>query len=227
MPHPHQSYLDQFALAIKKFVPLVPTHIQEEAKKLHAELSADENASEKQIHQALVFIGRQEYPYRKAYVELCASDEEKRLQEAVYSRIDESLKTKLLEYTSHGVVLEEFVKSKLFEEVLEGDERYQIQQAIVLADEILEHQCDERAHKRKETFDQLVEKYKAEVARWQGMIDEMRRLGEEDKKWQAEIESVAMRLEEGWSITEKDPTEEEIMKELAYWKAVVNEEIEE
>lgn len=227
MSHPHQSYLDQFALAIKKFIPLVPKHIQEEAKKLHEELSADENASEKHIHQALVFIGRQEYPYRKAYEELCASDEEKRLQDVVFGRIEESLKKKLQEYTSHGVVLEEFVKSRLFEEQLTGEERYQVQQAILLADEVLDHQCDERAQKRKETFDELVAKYKAQVLKWQGMIDEMRRLGEEDKKWKDEIESVAMRLEEGWSITEKDPTEEEIVKELAYWKAVVNEEIEE
>ena len=76
MPHKHQAFLDEFKISIDNMVPLTPPELLEEAKKLHAELSSSEETNEKQIHQALSLIGRKEYPYRKAYVELCAGDEE-------------------------------------------------------------------------------------------------------------------------------------------------------
>ncbi|MDA0208465.1 MAG: hypothetical protein O3B64_03635, partial [bacterium] len=167
MPHKHQAFLDEFKISIDNMVPLTPPELLEEAKKLHAELSSSEETNEKQIHQALSLIGRKEYPYRKAYVELCAGDEENRLQEAVFERLDDEVKKKIQNMTKHGVILEEYVKSSLFEEQLDPDERYQVEQAILLADEVLEHQCDDRAKKRKESYDELVKKHQGEVDRLQ------------------------------------------------------------
>lgn len=224
MSHPHQSFLDEFAIAIKRMVPLTPKEVIEEAKKLHLELSENEESTEKQIHQALSVIGRKEYPYRKAYEELCAGDEEQRLQSAVFERLDEAVLKKVQEMTKHGVVLEEYVASSLFEEQLEGDERYQVEQAILLADEVLDNQCDDRAHKRKTDYEELVKSHKEKSDELQGKIDQLRAMASEDPKWTGEIEGAASRLEEGWSITEKDPTEVEIIKELEYWNTVLHEE---
>ena len=47
-------------------------------------------------------------------------------------------------------------------------------------------------------------------------------MGEGDEKWEGEINSIANRLEEGWSVVERDPTEEEIVKELEYWNTVLH-----
>ena len=208
MNHPHQSFLDEFKIAIKKLVPLTPKEIVEEATALHEELLNDPNTSEKQIHQALALIGRKEFPYRKAYEELCAGDEETRLQQAVFERLDESLTDKIRELTRHGVILEEYIKSSLFEDQLSGDERYQVQQAILLADEVLNNQCDERAQKRQVQYDDLVARWKKEADRLQGLIDRLRDFAAEDPKWTGEINSIADRLEEGWSVVEQDPNEE-------------------
>ena len=123
MDHPHSSFLKQFEIAIKELVPLVPPELVEEANKLHEELSADPNATEKQIHQALTLVGRKEFPYRKAYDELCASDEEQRLQKIVFERVEPDVAKRLKDMTSHGVILEDYVKSPLFDEQLEADER--------------------------------------------------------------------------------------------------------
>lgn len=224
MPHSHQSFLDEFKIAIDKLVPLTPAEIKDEAKKLHKELSENEASTEKQIHQALSLIGRKEYPYRKAYDELCAGDEEQRLQKAVFERLDEKLIKKIQEMTSHGVILEEYVKSDFFEEQLTGEERYQIEKAILLADEVLDNQCGERAKKRKETYEQLVENWKKESDRLQAMIDRLRTMASEDATQAGEINSVCDRLEEGWSIVETDPSEEEIKKEIEYWNTVLHEE---
>lgn len=224
MPHPHQSFLDEFKISIDKLVPLTPKEVIDEAWKLHQELLADENATEKQIHQALSLVGRKEFPYRKAYEELCAGDEEQRLQKLVFERLDEKLAKKIQEMTQHGVILDEYVKSDLFEEQLDGDERYQVQQAILLADDVLDNQCDDRAKKRAEDYQKLVDKWTQEAARLQGMIDNLRQMGAGDPKWGPEINSVCNRLEEGWSIVEQDPSEEEIKKEIEYWTTVLTED---
>ena len=215
MSHPHQSFLDEFQIAIDKMVPLTPPEFVEEAKKLHAELSAEEGTSEKQIHQALSVIGRKEFPYRKAYHEICAGDEEQRLQVAVFERLEDDLKKKVEELTKHGVALDHLVESKLFEEQFEGTERYQIEQAILMSEEVIDSQCDDRAKNRNAQFGDLVEKWKTEVDRLQGMIDRLRAT--------AEIRGSADRLEEGWSVVERDPGEEEIVKEIEYWTTVLHE----
>ena len=44
-----------------------------------------------------------------------------------------------------GVILEDYVNSRLFEEQFDGKERYQIENAILLVDDELNNQCDERA----------------------------------------------------------------------------------
>lgn len=223
MNHPYQAYLDEFAISIKKLVPLTPPEIIKEAQKYHRELSEDINATDRQIHQALTLIGLKEFPYRKAYEELCAGDEEQRLQKLVFERLDENVRQKLENMTKHGVILEDYVCSPFFEEQLTPEERFQVEQAILLADDVLDSQCDERVHKRKKTYEELVERWTNEATRLQGLIDKLRAMGDADQKWEGEIDSIADRLEEGWSIVERDPSEDEIVKELEYWNTVLHE----
>lgn len=224
MPHPHQSFLDEFNISIKHLVPLTPDKIVVEAKSIHKELSEDEKATEKQIHQALSLVGKKEYPYRKAYTELCQGDEEQRLQKEVFERIDPSIAKKILEMTRHGVMLEEYMRSDLFEEQLEPDERYQLEQAILLADEVLDNQCEQRAENRKVAYEDLVKVHKERADLLQGKIDQLRAMGEGDAKWEGEINTIADRLEEGWSVVERDTNEEEVLKEIEYWNTVLHED---
>jgi|GEM_PF-637804 len=221
--HPHQSFLDEFQIAIDKLVPLTPGEHVEEAKSLHKELSDNHETSQKQIHQALSVVGRKEYPFRKAYHEICAGDEEQRLQKAAFEHMEPAVRKKVEGVTKHGVLLDDLVRSKMFEESFGGDERYQIEKAILLADEVVDTQCDDRAHKRKQQFDDLVNNWHSEAERLQGMISSLRRMGEESPEWQAEIHTTCDRLEEGWSVVERDPTEEEIIKEIEYWNTVLHE----
>ncbi|MFA6522104.1 MAG: hypothetical protein WCT24_00735 [Patescibacteria group bacterium] len=220
MDHPHQHFLDEFRIAIDKLVPLIPKELKEEAETLLAELSANPEISERQIHQALVLVGRKEYPYRHAYHELCEGDEEKRLQSIVFERLEPAVRTKIEDVTKNGVMIDDFVASKLFEEQLTAEERHQIEQAIFAAEDVLEHQCNERAEQRKLQYDELVKKYQEQVNRIQGMIDTLKTMAEKDPKWKGEIESVVDRLEEGWSLVERDPEEEEVKKEIESWSAI-------
>jgi hypothetical protein len=84
-------------------------------------------------------------------------------------------------------------------------------------------QCDERAQERKQNFDQLVEHWKKEQERIQGLIDQLRSMASRDERWKAEITGKADVFEEGWSIVERDPEEDEIVKEIENWAAVLEE----
>ena len=223
MSHPHQYLLQEYKISIDKLVPLTPPEIAEEAKKLYEELSANEAASEKQIRQALVLIGRKEYPYRKAYIELCAKDEEKRLQEEVLKRLEGPILEKVQKMVDSGVHIQDYVNSKLFERDLEATERYQVEQAILLAHDVLNKQCDERAKERQQNFEELVDRWKKEEEKLQQMIDQLRGMADRDLTYADEIRGKAEQFEEGWSIVERDPSEEEIRQEIAHWTTVLEE----
>lgn len=223
MSHPHAAFLQEFQIAIDKMTHYVPAELHASAQAKHDELLANENVTEKEIHDALTNFGRQEYPLRKAYHDLCAGDEEQRLQSLVLERLDEAVKNKVLDHIKHGVLIDDYVKSSLFEEELTPEERLQIENAVLLAEDVLNSQCDERASKRKEQFVDLVKKWEGERDRLQKMIDGLRGMAKPGDKWSGEIVSICDKLEEGWSIVERDPTEEEIKKEIEYWDTVLHE----
>jgi hypothetical protein len=226
MSHPHEYLLQEFQIAIHKLVPLTPPAVKLEAQQLHDELAATETSSEKQIHDALVHVGRKEYPYRLAYHELCADDEEVRLQKLVFDRLEPEVKTKIDAVTQHGVHILDYVKSPLFEEQLTSTERYQVEQAVLLAHDALNSQCSERAVKRQQNFNDLVAKWQAEEDRLQKLIDVLKNMVDRNPKWTDEIIGKVAELEEGWSVTERDPTEEQIKQEIDYFQTVLAEDAE-
>lgn len=224
--HPHQAFLDEIAIAIKKFVPLTPEDVKTRAETMLNGLQENPAVGLKEIHDALVEIGREEYPYRKAYHDLCDADEEVRLRKLVLERLDEKVKKVLEEAFSYNILLDDFVRSELFEQKLTGEERYQVTNAITLAEEVLNNQCDDRAHARVGQFEELVEKRKQEVKTLQDRMDFLRHIGRQYPVHADEINVVVDRLEEGWSITNPDPSKEEIEKEIEYWQTVTVEDAE-
>ncbi len=223
MPHPHEYLLQEFKISIDKLVPLTPPEVTEEAHKFYDELALDEGATDKQIRQALVLIGRKEYPYRKAYVELCARDEEQRLQVEILKRLAGPIGDKVKRMTESGVHVMDYVNSKLFERELEATERYQVEQAILLAHDVLNQQCEQRAKERQQNFEALVAHWQAEQARLELMINQLRGLAERDLTYADEIRNKADQFDEGWSVVERDPLEEELKQEIAHYTMVLEE----
>lgn len=224
MSHPHEYLLQEYKLSIDRLVPLTPQEIVDEATALYNQLMADEHASERQIKQALILIGRKEYPYRKAYVELCAGDEEKRLQEAAISKLEPGILAKIKSVLDSGVHITDYVNSKFFEKDLLPEERFRVEEAILSAHDVINKQCGDRAHERQANYDELVARYKKQAEKMQALIDQLRSMAARDPKWNAEIQGKADEFEEGWSIVERDPTEEEIIKEIENWTGVFEED---
>lgn len=224
MSHPHQYLLDEYRISLHKLVPLTPAEVREEAERLLQELSGNEHASERQILQALIEIGKKEYPYRKAYEALCATDEEKRLEEAAFKKIDAPIAEKVRAVTSHGVHLSDYVNSKLFESQLTPEERYHVEQALLEAHDVINRQCDERAETRKENFSTLVAEWSAKRDEIQRLIDEMRSMASRSPELSGEILGKADVFEEGWSIVSRDPEEREVREALASFATQLEEQ---
>ncbi|MFA6017772.1 MAG: hypothetical protein WCT28_03950 [Patescibacteria group bacterium] len=220
MAHQQEEIFQEFRNAIERLVPLTPKEVIDEAKKLAEGLESNEASTPEQIRQALVYIGRKEFPYRKAYLELCAGDEEARLQEIVLHKLDDATKALLEPVTKYGVHILDFVKSSQFEE-FSDDAKVAIDNAIRVAHDLVNRQCDERAASRAESYKTLVAHWALEAENVQKLIDVLKDMAERDPQWRDEILSRARQFENGFSMIEEDPTREAVEKEISYWAGVL------
>ncbi len=223
MAHPHAELIQDFRHALARLVPLAPKAVVDEANQIAADLEADESSTPEQIRQALIYIGKKEFPYRKAYQELCAGDEESRLQALVLGNLDDEILEKMEPVAKYGVHILDYVKSSQFESQLTDEDRSAIDREILAAHDVLNKQCDERATKRKNTFDDLVMQWTAAESRIQMLIDTFKEIAERDEQYRDDILARVNQFEEGWSMIEADPTEEDVQKEIEYWTGVINE----
>lgn len=222
MPHPHEELFQEFRWAIEHLVPLTPKDVLDEGRVLADELEANASSSAEQIRQALVYIGRKEFPYRKAYLELCAGDEEARMQEIVLKKLDDATVALLEPVTTYGVHILDFVQSSQFE-ALSDDAKVAIDNAIREAHDVVNRQCDERAAHRAASFHELVKRWTQEAEDIQSMIDVFKGMADRDARFQADILARARQLEEGFSMLEVDPSREMVQKEIAHWAHVLDE----
>jgi len=56
------------------------------------------------------------------------------------------------------------------------------------------------------------------------LIDTFKGMAERDEQYRDDILARVRQFEEGWSMIEPDPTEEDVQKEITYWTGVMNEE---
>jgi hypothetical protein len=225
MSHPHQSLLREYKFAIDHLAPSVPKEVKDEALKMYESLANDEQASEDQILTALVKTGRAEYPHRHAYHELTGEMAKKKLESMVREHVEPAVQKKLEKLLATGASLSEIVRSALFEEQFTPEERYQVQDGIMDAEEHLKDELVAIIEQDREAYEALVKEKTAQMGEIQKQIDRLKELGEKDPKWKDEILDKARLFEAGWSVTEKDPELETVKKEIEYWRGTFGEEV--
>ncbi|MEK7665972.1 MAG: hypothetical protein AAB337_03810 [Patescibacteria group bacterium] len=221
MTFPHQSFLDEFKIAINKLSVGVPNDIREQAQKLYNELVANPEATEEQIHDALVTVGKQEFAYRRAYEELVGHAGATELQAMVLDHVEPNVKEKIIKFLSDGISLTELLKSDVFEHDFTAEERYQIEDGLFDAQEHLQEHGPKMLEERRAEFDALVKKWQGHFSQMEEKIAELKALADKDKKWTAEILDKVKIFEEGWSVVERDTEPTEIEKEIEYWKGTI------
>lgn len=224
MAHPHEALLDELKIAIDKLPLTVPDEIVKGARKQLSDLTANAEVTQTQIEDALIAIGKQEFPYRRAYEELATSSSAEHRVELILDHLDPAVKTKVEEHLKNGVTIDELVKSSFFETDFTAEERYQVEDGILHSVDHLEEEAPEKIEEHKEEYDKLVEVWKKKEAEMEGKIAELKALASVDAKWKDEILDKARLFEMGFAVTERDPDLVEIEKEIEYWKGTLNEE---
>jgi hypothetical protein len=223
MSHPLEFFLQEYQYAINHLVPTVPAEIKNEAQKMHDLLLVDPNADEERIAEAVSKTGRAEYPHRQAFLELTTQTRLEKVKEIVLEHVDENVKAKLEEILASGANIEEITRSKIFEEKFTAEERYQIEDGFMDAEEHVKEDLKKQSEVESEKYNQLVKKYEEQRDEIEKQISILRAMASHDKKWKDEILSKAEMFEEGWLATMPDPELETVKKEIEYWQGVFGE----
>lgn len=217
--------LDEFQFAIKHFVPTVPPEVKEEAQKIHDQLVGNEATDEMAIKKAFYEVGVKEYPHRRAYTELTHSTAESQMKQMVLEHVDEAVRAVIEPFLNDGVGLEELVSSEIFTEKLDGTQRYQVEDGILVAKDKLAEVLKANVGDQAEHYNTLLEKWTNTANELVAQIDKLELFIQGgDESQQQEIKNKVARFREGFLITEPDPEMEEIKKEIEYWTDTFAEE---
>lgn len=217
MLHRHQYALGEFQVAINNFVPLIPEDVRREAQEKHNKLLADPLASEQQINEAMISVGKREYPYRNAFAEVTGPIAPRTRFEHAVRALPADVAEKLK--AGGEASLEHLSRDPRFEEQFTPEERSTILNALykseskalsVLADYVAEHRAE---------YDAAVEKWKQAQAVIEENIATLRALAQEETPHQDDIQEAADAFDAGWSITEKDPQLEKVAAEIENFQA--------
>ncbi|MBI4713780.1 hypothetical protein HY771_01160 [Candidatus Uhrbacteria bacterium] len=219
MSHPHQSLLDELAFAIKHFVPTLPKETKQEAQTILGRLQDDRNADEITIQQAFHDIGIKEYPYRRAYIELTHGMAEDEMNALVLEHVEPNVRAIIKPHLDSGVSLDELFDSKVFENKLTPEQRYQVEDGILVARSKLADDLKDRVSQESKKYAELVEKWKEQARQIEKAIMELEALASEGNEDQRrEIQDKALGFREGFLISERDPELSEVKKEIEYWQ---------
>ncbi len=219
MTHPHKSMLDEFQYAIDHFVATVPESVITQGKEVLAKITGNEAIDEAEIKKAFHDIGIQEYPHRRAYHELTVSTAGGRLNELVMEHVDASVNAVIKPLIDSGVSLGELVSSDMFTDKLTPEQRYQVEDGILVSKSKLADELSGQISAESDEYKKLLKKWEDQAVQIDAAIKDLKKYaqgGTADQK--EEIINKAERFSEGFLVTERDPELEEIKKEIEYWQ---------
>ena len=119
-----------------------------------------------------------------------------------------------------GVTVDELIKSNWFENELTAEQRYQVEDGTLLARYKVEQEDKGLVASHGDEFDKLVAKYEKKAVIIEGLLEELASLAGKDDRYKEEIENQVAAFREGWSVVERDPSEDEVKGTIQYWKDV-------
>lgn len=220
MSHPHAALLDEYEIAIKKLPPTLPDLAKEAQETLKA-MRADESLTEAAIFHEIGTLGRQEYAHRHAIQDLHKKHGGGVSAEAVLEHVDESVRKKIAPLLESGVELAELTASELFQEQLSAEERYQVEDGILVQQYKAAEEDAKFVAEHKAEFDKRVEAWEKTAEGLDTKLASLEALASEDEQYKDEILAAVEVFRQGWSVVERDPDPVEIDAAIDYWRGVL------
>lgn len=229
--HPHAYTLELMKLSIERLPPTFSDERKEHYAALQAQFAKDRATPYETIRAAIVELGKESWPYRKAYEEMYARFGQASEESFLLKHLDSGVREKYERYIHEGGKLNyvESVKSidelrapSPFERYFTPEEKFGIEQALLDARDEARKEINQLVTDKKDVeYAKLVEAYRVTQRELEGKLEELRGLADVSEKWEAEIQDRVRTIEEGWSVVEKGMDAVQLEKENEYWRGTL------
>ncbi len=229
--HPYAYTLELLTLAIMRLPPTFSDARREEFKKRLTGFVSDQAVQYDDIRRTIVEIGKESWPYRKAYEEMYVRYGRASEESFLLENLDKGIREKYARFINEGGKINHIGSARTaadlqqpspFERYFSPEEKFAIEQALLVARDSARAEIDQLVtDKKKDEYAKLVKAYADKQRQMEEKIDELRHLSGVSKKWEAEISDRIRTLEEGWSVVEQGVDLPELERETEYWKGTL------
>jgi hypothetical protein len=224
LEHPCQFTLNLLWIVLEKTPVTFPEERKREMKKKYDEFLKNKKVDCLKVEEAVVFFGKEIWPYRKAWQEMY--EKYGRPKEAKY--FEKSLPKELHEkYFSckvkgGGHCLREYRMCGLMEKCFTPDEKFLLDQTVISTLNKTKEEVDKLVlSEKKDEYQNLFEKWKSLQKVMIEKIEELRKMANLHPKWRAEILDKIKTIERGWSLIEQDINLSDIEKVIDFYKGAI------
>lgn len=207
----------ELEFAINHLPPSMPEDTMTRIWEVFRALPKD-TRNEAALRGAMIDIGKREWPHRKAYEAMamacCSTTQHQMLVDA----LTPTTRKKFLEIGGNDATMQEVVHSRLFEERLTPEQRYEVQEAALNARLQMHEYMKGQIAARPQEYEERYQAALKEQAAIEAAINDLEKLAVVDADWTPEIMGRVEQMRLGWSIAEPDVTLDEVQKEIEYWK---------
>ncbi len=211
----------ELEFAIKHLPPSIPEEMEKQIWDIFHALKK-EGKDEAALRDAMISIGKLEWPHRKAYEDMMMACCSKTQHEMLLESLSEKTRKKFIEIGGNDATVQEVVHSKLFEEKLTAEQRYEIQEAALEARLKMHEFMKGQINSRPKEYADLYAEALVEQEEISKLLADLEKLASVDDDWRDEIMGRVEQMRLGWSIAEPDVTIDDVRKEIEYWKGTLS-----
>jgi hypothetical protein len=229
--HPYAFTLDLLALAIDKLPPTFSEDKIKRYKERLAHFRRNPAASYEDIQLTIAALGKESWPFRKAYEEMYARYGRASEESHLIEHLDRGIRDKYERFIHEGGKINHIESARSlddirnpspFERYFTPEEKFAIERALLEARGLARKEIDALVlDKKKEEYSALVESYKGKEQVIETKVNELRDLASVSPKWEDEILDEVRTIEEGWSVVERGVDEARLEKVLEYWRGTL------
>lgn len=222
--HPCQFTLNLFLQMIEKAPVTFPVERVDKMKKQYEEYLKNKKIACTKVEEALVFFGKEIWPFRKAWQEMY--EKYGRPLEAEYfeKELPKELHEKYFacKVKGGGHCLREYRMCGLMETCFNPDEKFFLDQTVISTLAKTKAYVNEIVlGQKKDEYQKLLEKWKAVQKDMEAGIEELKKMAKENSKWEAEILDKVKTIERGWSIVEQDINLKDIEQIVDFYRGAI------
>ena len=211
----------ELEFAVKHLPPSIP---EEDMKQIWDLFNAlkEGGQNDAKAAEAMIDIGKIEWPHRKAYEAMMMACCSKTQQQMLLESLSDKTRKKFVDIGGKDATVQEIVHSRAFEEKLTPEERYEVQEAALTARmKMAEFMKGQIAARPKEYAERLQVALK-EQAQIDEAISKLENLAGIDEDWREEILGQVEQMRLGWSIAEPDVSLGDANKAVEYWQGTLS-----